>query len=234
LLWTLQRSGHGVVELPIAWADTSGSKVHIVRTSWSMLLSMLRLRLRYSWLWRIRLIAALGSETCVPVRSSRKVLMLGSCPPSLAGVYELLRDAGFTPVDAQNELAAFSPRAGRLGNGWLLRAAFFAWYTIMSPREYDAIVEFEETKPWFVPACSIKPTLLIKTERAACTPVYRWFYRRSQYVELDGHPESQGVDTTIALLDTHLHPAIFVQDSRASKLCYRNAASGRLEHLILR
>lgn len=233
LLWSLQRKGYRVLEFPIAWSDRAGSNVHIVRTSWSMFTSVLRLRLRDSWMLRVRFIAALGRKTCVPVRSSRKVLLLGSCPPSLAGIYDLLRGAGLEPVAAQDELSAHWPWAARLRAGWLLRALFFAWYAFMSVREYDAILEFEETRPWFVPAFSIKPTLLIKTGMPARTSIYETFYRHSLSVDLEQN-EPYGVDTAIALLDTHLHPAVFVHDDRASKLCYRNAASGHLEHLILR
>lgn len=234
LLWSLRRSGYRVSEFPIAWSDRAGSNVHIVRTSWSMFTSVLHLRLRDSWFLRVRFIAAMGRKTRVPVRASRRVLLLGTCPPSLASIYDLLRAGGLEPVAAHSELYARWPWAAHLRDGWLLRALFFAWYAFVSDRDYDAVLEFEETKPWFVPAFSIKPTLLIKTDRPARAAIYDWFYKHSMSVDLNSHAQADGVDAAIALLDTRHHPAVFVHDRLASKLCYRNASSGNVEHLILR
>lgn len=52
LLYALKRSGFKVLEAPTEWTDKVGSKVTLGRTSLSMLLSTIRLRLIYSRLYR--------------------------------------------------------------------------------------------------------------------------------------------------------------------------------------
>ena len=232
LLWLLKQLGCRIVEFPIAWDDREGSKVHLVRTSSSMLSAVLRLRLRNSWIWRMRVAAGLAQEACVPVRSSRRLLLLGSDPSSTGTLAALFERAGFVPVHAREELAAWHPALNGLGDGWMLRALFFFWYTFCSPRDYDAIVEFEESRPWFVPAFSVKPTLIIKGDRPARRSVYRRLYRRSSEIALATDPESV-IGMAIALLETHSHPAVFVHDARTRMLWYRNDC-GDLEQLVLR
>jgi len=48
LLYTLKRAGFRILEVPTEWTDKVGSKVVLGKTSLSMLLSVLRLRLIYS------------------------------------------------------------------------------------------------------------------------------------------------------------------------------------------
>ena len=48
LLYTIKRAGFRILEVPTEWTDKSGSKVVLGRTSLSMLLSIIRLRLIYS------------------------------------------------------------------------------------------------------------------------------------------------------------------------------------------
>ncbi|MGB1790135.1 MAG: glycosyltransferase [Limisphaerales bacterium] len=48
LLFALKRSGFSVLEVPTEWTDQVGSKVELGRTSFVMLLSVIRLRLYYS------------------------------------------------------------------------------------------------------------------------------------------------------------------------------------------
>ena len=52
LLYALKRSGYTVREVPTEWTDQVGSKVEMGRTSLVMLLSVIRLRLYYSPLYR--------------------------------------------------------------------------------------------------------------------------------------------------------------------------------------
>ena len=230
LLWSLQRSGRRILELPIAWSDRPGSKVDLLWTSWSMLLSILRLRIQNSPLWRARLMSRIGSDACVPVRSSRRVLVFGSDSPALFDVVAALRDGGFSPVDARAELFAWQPRLRGL-HGWTLRALFFAWYAFVSDRKYDAVVEVEGTKPWFVPAFSVKPAVLVKSTMATFPAQVRSLYRRC--LEVDAGAASDVV-ARIALLDARLHRAVFVRDGHANRLNYRDADSGIVESLTLR
>jgi len=56
LLYILKREGFTVLEVPTEWTDKAGSKVALGRTSFTMLLSVIRLRLIYShfnWLRKI-------------------------------------------------------------------------------------------------------------------------------------------------------------------------------------
>ena len=58
LLVALKRAGYRILELPTAWTDQAGSKVHLFRSSLTMLLSVVRIRLIYSpfyqWLRPLR------------------------------------------------------------------------------------------------------------------------------------------------------------------------------------
>jgi dolichol-phosphate mannosyltransferase len=53
LLYALKRAGFKVLEVPTEWTDKVGSKVALGRTSLTMLLSVIRLRLVYSPLYRL-------------------------------------------------------------------------------------------------------------------------------------------------------------------------------------
>lgn len=48
LLYSLRRAGYRVLEVPTEWTDKTGSKVALGRTSLTMLLSVIRIRLIYS------------------------------------------------------------------------------------------------------------------------------------------------------------------------------------------
>jgi glycosyltransferase involved in cell wall biosynthesis len=48
LLYSLKHAGFRVLEVPTEWTDKAGSKVHFLRTSLTMFLSALRIRLIYS------------------------------------------------------------------------------------------------------------------------------------------------------------------------------------------
>ncbi|MDW7979234.1 MAG: glycosyltransferase family 2 protein [Verrucomicrobiales bacterium] len=52
LLYSLKRAGFKILELPTEWNDIAGSKVVLLRTSLTMLLSVIRLRLIYSPFYR--------------------------------------------------------------------------------------------------------------------------------------------------------------------------------------
>lgn len=236
LLWSLQRRGCSIAEVPIAWNDSAGSKVKILGTSWSMLASVLRLRLQHTWMWRMGVLSDLAQNGCVPVRTSRKVLFLGDSSEGSHDRFSAdLLDAGYQAVHARDELASSWPRTRRFSkNGWSLRFAFFVWYTFVSRREYDAIVEFQQPKPWFIPAFSVKPALLIRTGRTPLRPMYRYLYRRSTRLQLDQDEKLQSLAAAITLADTRMHQAVFVRNDREKTLCYRNPASGQLEQLSLR
>ncbi len=49
LLYSIKRAGFKILEVPTEWTDKMGSKVVLGRTSLTMLLSVIRLRLVYSW-----------------------------------------------------------------------------------------------------------------------------------------------------------------------------------------
>jgi glycosyltransferase involved in cell wall biosynthesis len=53
LLYALKRSGFMVLEVPTEWTDKIGSKVALGKTSFTMLLSVIRLRLFYSPFWNL-------------------------------------------------------------------------------------------------------------------------------------------------------------------------------------
>ncbi len=53
LLYALKRSGFRVLEVPTEWTDKAGSKVTLGRTSFTMLLSVIRMRWVYSPFYRL-------------------------------------------------------------------------------------------------------------------------------------------------------------------------------------
>src|SRR5690348_15828979 len=63
LLYSLKRAGFRVLEVPTEWADKIGSKVALGRTSLTMFLSALRVRLIYTslykWTWLKRMLRPL-------------------------------------------------------------------------------------------------------------------------------------------------------------------------------
>lgn len=235
LLWALQRTGHQIVEVPIVWNNRTGSSVRLFPTSCSMLASVLRLRLQNSWVWRIRVLSELAQAACVPVRRVRRVLILGGFPSHVSDeLLSALLDAGFEAVHARDELAAWWQRSAELGDaGWLFRCLFFAWYTFVSRREYDAILEFAQAKPWLVPAFSVKPTFLVRTKLSRPSAAYRLFYRRSVEIDVERGERFSGIAAAITLIDTKLHAAIFINSARENTLCYLDPSSGHLEHLTL-
>jgi len=52
LLYALKRAGYRILEVPTEWTDKIGSKVTLGKTSLTMLLSVIRLRLIYSPFYR--------------------------------------------------------------------------------------------------------------------------------------------------------------------------------------
>jgi hypothetical protein len=53
LLYCLKRAGFRVLEVPTEWTDQIGSKIRLGRSSLTMLLSIIRLRLVYSPFYRL-------------------------------------------------------------------------------------------------------------------------------------------------------------------------------------
>ncbi len=89
LLYCLKRTGSRILELPTEWTDKIGSKIQLGRSSLSMLLSILRLRLVYSpfyrWLAPLRpieewLYVRLGAPPSLPPSDGTKT----PPPPSAA------------------------------------------------------------------------------------------------------------------------------------------------------
>jgi dolichol-phosphate mannosyltransferase len=79
LLYVLKRNGFRVLEVPTEWTDKAGSKVVLGKTSMSMLLSAIRLRLVYSPFHRVlgflrplesRIYAKLNSPAPLPRKKS--------------------------------------------------------------------------------------------------------------------------------------------------------------------
>lgn len=52
LLYALKRAGFKILEVPTEWTDKAGSKVALGRSSLTMFLSAVRVRLIYSWLYK--------------------------------------------------------------------------------------------------------------------------------------------------------------------------------------
>lgn len=59
LLVSIKRAGFRILEVPTEWTDKAGSKVALARSSLTMLLSVIRIRLIY-WPWIYKLLRPLG------------------------------------------------------------------------------------------------------------------------------------------------------------------------------
>ncbi len=231
VLWRLSRAGYRICELPTVWADRcAGTKIRLVRSSWAMLRSVVRLRLKETALWRLPLVDRFGRVDVIPVRVRPRILLLGAALHDAAGDRELgrfvarLQESGFELVDAGTE---------RAGAG---RVAFFLWYAFASRRDYDAIVEVASAAPSWIPAFSSKPTFLLATcdaRRRFPARAHRSF-ARSARCDLAGIEPARAADAVAeSTLGRGLYAALFIADRERLSFRYVNAESGALEHHVL-
>jgi glycosyltransferase involved in cell wall biosynthesis len=221
VLWLLKRFGKSIAEVPTSWADrAAGTKIRLFSSSWGMLASVLRLRLRYTLLWGIPFVDYLGRRNVIPVRRSRRMLVLGAAvqapPIQVAPLFAALRNAGVHLLDASD--------ARNWGRSPL---AFLMWYVFRSRREYDAVIELAGEKLWMIPWLSVKPSFIIETSDRPARASYRRWYGRSTFVNLSQQDVQTAADVmlTTAYVSA-LHPTVFVGGDEALSFQYRDRRTG--------
>jgi glycosyltransferase involved in cell wall biosynthesis len=216
VLVRLQQTGCRVVEAPTVWSDmAAGTKIHLLRSSWSMLKSVLRMRLRDSALWQIPMVDRFGRSGVIPVKDGRRILVFGAaeaCGRALLDpFFARLRETGVAVSYAEVECGRrrLSP----------LRALL--WYALRSPRRYDALVEIGERSRWLVPQLSIKPAFLVVTREASSRSRRRHFAGRATIIDLTNQQAHAAVETLLATVYADpSYPAVFMNTPQDFSLQY--------------
>lgn len=221
VLWLLRRAGYEIAERPTVWSDRLGTKVRILGSSWGMLLSVLRLRLRRSALWSIPFVDYFGRKNVIPVRRSRRMLVLGESvdspsDPQAGALFACLRASGVELVDAKE--------AGRRR---VTPLSFLWWYAFRSHREYDAVVEIPGNTLWILPWLSVKPSFIVESASHPARVAHRYWYGRSTFVNVDSQAPATVADlmVTTAYVSA-LHPTVFVGEGDALSLHYPDRHTG--------
>jgi glycosyltransferase involved in cell wall biosynthesis len=82
LLYAFKRAGYSILEIPSEWTDKMGSKVKLGRTSITMLLSILRLRLVHSPFYRyLRFLRPLETWLYLKLRAPVPLRPISTSPP---------------------------------------------------------------------------------------------------------------------------------------------------------
>lgn len=217
VLALLQRAGRRIIEVPTVWRDRAeGTKVRLVGTSWKMLRSVIRLRLRSSALWRVPFVDYFARDTTMPVKPCHRMLLLGATlhdafeDPSLGPFLAHLQGRGVVLVDTAGELDLGSA----VGMGSRLR--FLSWYLFGSKRDYDAIVEVRGHRAWWLPAFSAKPAFVVSNPRRFLpdSRAYDKWYKRCVRVDVEPHTAESAADEILAAtLGRIPYAAVFVADS---------------------
>jgi hypothetical protein len=236
VLWRLKRAGFTILEAPTTWSDRrEGTKIDVLRSSWGMLRSILRLRLKETLLWRLPLLDRLWHHGIIPVKAQPRVLLLGIrldqalVERDLGTFVELLRERGIEVTDARRE-------SGREQRASVFdRIRFFAWYAFAIPRDYDALVEVAG-RASCIPPLSAKPSFVL----ASGDPPRRFsaaqmrLYRSSARLDLRERDLTEAVDqVAAAALRGRLYAAFFVGDPGSLALHYVNSGSGTMERHTL-
>lgn len=230
VLWLLKRSGRAIEEVATSWADrAAGTKIDLFSSSWQMLASVLRLRMRYTLLWGIPFVDYFARKNVIPVRGGRRILLLGARDAGhdedLQRLVSVLRTAGVEILDERQAGDAVSP------------ASFVFWYVFRSRRNYDAIIELAGEKLWIVPWLSVKPAFIVETRDSSHRvrrAHHRW-YGRSTFVDLaQEEPETaKDLILTMAYVGA-VHPTIFFSGGEALTLHYSDCQTGEPTSRILR
>jgi len=160
ILSQLQRRGAKIAELPVVWSDADGTTIDVFHAALSMFVALLRLRLRRSFLGNAPFVDLIARQSVMPVARKISLLVLrmdGAKSPLLDELIELWLHEGY----------GVEVRAGRRAPRWKFLNAFFerlvllGWYTFVSTRQYDAIVEDASEVPALLPLLSVKRTFVV-------------------------------------------------------------------------
>ncbi|HUA10115.1 MAG TPA: glycosyltransferase [Candidatus Acidoferrales bacterium] len=167
ILWRLQRAGFSILEEPTKWSDRSGTKIKLLRSSWAMFTSLLRMRMRETAWWFVPFIDRLGGAGAIPVIERHRLLLLERSAGSrehvgrVAELLALLRASGFEIMNCEDEIEApwlkrLCARRGIAGS-----LALLYWYVGISHRHYDGIIEIATGKTSWISSFSTKPSFVV-------------------------------------------------------------------------
>ncbi len=230
VLVRLQKAGCRILEVPTVWTDRAGTKIRLVRSSWAMLRSVLRLRLRDTALWQIPLVDRFARRGVIPVRQGRRVLIVGGGPNGsessvLHEFFGRLREASVEVAFAENEArrSSLSP--------WQL----LIWYGLRSRREYDAIIEIAGSRHWIIGRFTSKPSFLIATQSGTNPERARQVRGRSTCINLREQEPRAAANLVLATVYADpAYPAVFIDTSQALSFDYADRGTGAPRSHVLR
>ncbi|MBV8148132.1 MAG: glycosyltransferase [Candidatus Eremiobacteraeota bacterium] len=228
VLVRLQQSGCRIVEVPTVWADRAGTKIRLVRSSWSMLRSILRLRLRETPIWQIPLVDRFARRNVIPVKSRRRILVLGASAhpqPPLHRFFERLREANVDVLFAEAET----------GNATLSRWQALTWYAFRSRRDYDAVMEVAGRRHWIIGRLTSKPMFVV-TDANGIDPVHVGKFRGGPtYIDLCAQQPHAAAELVLATVYADpAFPTVFVDTAETLSLDYADRGTGLRRSQVLR
>jgi glycosyltransferase involved in cell wall biosynthesis len=179
VLHQLHRRGASIVEVPVVWRDAVGSKVRLVRSSLLMLMSVLRLRVRRSFLHvLVPFIDTLVPTQPMRVRERLRILVLNWRDignPAAGGAEIYMHEVSKRWVTWGHEVqwltAGFpgAPRREVIDGVHIRRVGSRLTLYLLAPLVYvkefrnrfDVIIESENTLPFFSPLFSMKPKVCV-------------------------------------------------------------------------
>jgi glycosyltransferase involved in cell wall biosynthesis len=230
LLVRLQQGGCRIVEAPTVWTDRAGTKIHLLHASWSMLKSVLRLRLRETALWQIPLVDRFARRGVIPVRRRRRSVLVVGGSANASGLvigqfFDRLREANVDVRFAEAEAGKpkLSPWQG------------FFWYAFGSRRDYDAIIEVYGPRSWIIGRLTSKPNFLVAADvRGAGIRRRQRSSGRSTCIDLCAQDPRAAADLVLATVYADsAYPAVFIHTSEALSLDYADRGTGaRKSHVL--
>jgi hypothetical protein len=159
LLYRLRKAGCVVIEMPIAWAEGfEASKVRLLSASGSMLLAIVRLRLRDSLLARIPFFEYIARRSLIPVRESFHLLVLGARRQGDRSVEKYVEELARAWQDSGHTVQWIQT------SDIVRRIRVTIWYALFGRHEYDAVLELASGLPYLIPAFSVKPRALLVSD----------------------------------------------------------------------
>jgi glycosyltransferase involved in cell wall biosynthesis len=231
VLWLLRRSGYTIAEIATVWADrAAGTKINLMRSSWAMFVSVLRLRVRYTALWNIPFVDYFGRRGVIPVKRQRRMFVLGiPAPPCDPDVVQLLGRL----ADADVELVYASEQ----DNAGQSPLALLFWYAFKSRRDFDAVLEIAGDRLWIVPWISVKPSFIIASRdpKHRFTERHRRWYGRSTSIDLARQDAQSAASALLATAYVSaVYPTIFWGETDVRSIEYPDRQTGTPTSHILR
>jgi hypothetical protein len=231
LLYAVHRRGLTICEVPTVWCERAGSSVNVGVAVPRMFLSLIRLRLRHSFL-RIVLPLFDRSFRLSPIRSRRALRYLVISPSdgqsTLSSSLERdVRSLCRSIESASCEIVWFAVE----GTRWLLPAP--RWLRAMSAYlrtfrdHFDCVIEvLPDGKPFWTPAYCLKPKLVVKTADAKLSALY------SSALVMEGRPTKRDLEEAMVLAVTRANAHIYIDKN--GHLVLTERTSGRaIRELLL-